>query len=65
MSSFLSKLFAVSAILFVVTGAFAATGSVSLTWDTNPEPDIAGYNVYGAPPAVSTSNLTMCTRRRR
>ena len=46
MNSPLSKLFAVAAIFFIATGAFADIGSVSLAWDTNPEPDIAGYKVY-------------------
>jgi len=36
----------VAAVFFLATTAFAATRSVSLSWDPNTEPDIAGYKVY-------------------
>lgn len=29
-------------------GALASPGSIELTWDQNPEPDVAGYRVYRA-----------------
>ena len=46
MKSRLAKLLAVAAIFSFVTGAFAETRSVSLSWDPNTEPDIAGYKVH-------------------
>ena len=46
MRSPLSKLFAIAAIFFIATGAYADLGSVSLGWDKNPEQDVAGYKVY-------------------
>ena len=46
MNSRLAKFVAVAAIFSFVTGAFAETRSVSLAWDANSEPDIAGYKVY-------------------
>ena len=46
MNSRLAKFVAVAAIFSFVTGAFADTRSVTLSWDANTEPDIAGYKVY-------------------
>ena len=46
MRSPLSKLFAIAAILFIATGAYADLGSVALGWDKNPEQDVMGYKVY-------------------
>jgi hypothetical protein len=46
MNSRLAKFLAVAAIFSFVTGAFAETRSVTLSWDANTEPDIAGYKVY-------------------
>ena len=46
MNSQLAKFVAVAAIFSFVTGAFAETRSVTLAWDANAEPDIAGYKVY-------------------
>src|SRR4030095_8326562 len=46
MNSRLAKFVAVAAIFSFAIGAFAETSSVSLTWDPNTEPDIAGYKVY-------------------
>jgi hypothetical protein len=46
MKSRLALFVAVAAIFSFVTGAFAETRSVTLTWDANAEPDIAGYKVY-------------------
>ena len=46
MNSRLAKFVAVAAIFSFATSAFAETSSVSLSWDPNTEPDIAGYKVY-------------------
>ena len=46
MKSRLAKFAAVAAIFSFVTGAFAETRSVTLSWDPNTEPDIAGYKVH-------------------
>ena len=46
MNSRLAKFVAVAAIFSFATGAFAETRSVTLSWDANTEPDIAGYKVY-------------------
>jgi hypothetical protein len=46
MKSRLALFVAVAAIFSIPTGAFAETGSVSLSWDANAEQDIAGYKVY-------------------
>ena len=46
MKSRLAKFVAVAAIFSFVTGAFAETRSVTLSWDANSEQDIAGYKVY-------------------
>jgi hypothetical protein len=46
MSSRLAKFVAFAAIFSFVTAAFAETRSVTLSWDANTEPDIAGYKVY-------------------
>ncbi len=46
MNSRLAKFVAVAAIFSFATGAFAETRSVTLSWDPNTEPDIAGYKVY-------------------
>ena len=46
MRSPLSKLFAIAAIFFIATGAYAALGSVDLGWAENPEQDVMGYKVY-------------------
>ena len=47
MNSRLAKFVAVAAAIFsFATGASAETNSVSLSWDPNTEPDIAGYKVY-------------------
>ena len=46
MNSRLAKFVALAAIFSIATGAFAETRSVTLSWDANTEPDIAGYKVY-------------------
>ena len=46
MRSPLSKPFAIAAILFIATSAYADLGSVSIGWDKNPEQDVIGYKVY-------------------
>ena len=46
MKSRLALFVAVAAIFSTATGAFAETRSVTLSWDANSEPDIAGYRVY-------------------
>jgi Fibronectin type III domain/Divergent InlB B-repeat domain len=54
-------------MLFVALDLRAATYSVRLAWDANPEPDIAGYKVYwgqqsGAPnQSRSVGNVTTAT----
>ena len=46
MNSRLAKSVAVAAIFSFAISAFAETSSVSLSWDPNTEPDIAGYKVH-------------------
>ncbi len=38
--------------------AVPAPGSIELTWDQNPEPDVAGYRVYRAAPGGNFARLT-------
>jgi Fibronectin type III domain len=58
---------ALAMMLFVALDLRAATYSVRLAWDANPEPDIAGYKVYwgqqsGAPnQSRSVGNVTTAT----
>ena len=65
MRSPLSKLFAIAALFFIATGAYAALGTVDLGWDENPEQDVMGYKSTLVPLAAFTANLTMCPRPRR
>jgi hypothetical protein len=38
--------------------AVPAPGSIELTWDQNPEPDVAGYRIYRAAPGGNFTRLT-------
>jgi hypothetical protein len=45
--TFLSRKLLLGAALFsVALGASAETAAITLAWDANSEPDVAGYNVY-------------------
>jgi hypothetical protein len=46
MKSRLDLLVAFAAIFSFATAAFAETNSITLSWDANSEPDIAGYKLY-------------------
>ena len=46
MNSRFARYLAVAAFFSLVTGAFAETRSVTLSWEPNTEPDIAGYKVH-------------------
>ena len=45
MTSFLPKLVAF-VVLLLAAQTFADTGSVTLAWNANSEPDVSGYKLY-------------------
>ena len=56
----LSKLVVVAVVAVVLTAGTAVAGSVTLTWDANTEPDVAGYTVfYGTQSGVYTSSVVV------
>jgi hypothetical protein len=54
----ISAFIAAAALVLTATGLEAA--SITLAWDPNPEPDIAGYTVcYGVQPGVYTNSINV------
>src|SRR5207237_7997790 len=48
------RFFSILSILLIATAAFATGQSVTLAWDANREPDVAGYVLH-----FGTSSLTL------
>lgn len=47
-----------SALLVLCTGSVAYAGTVTLEWDKNIEPDLAGYRIhYGTTPGTYTEHV--------